>query len=141
VSRGHGKIQRFILERAPKERRNADAGVTVDRLVREYLDGGEPTVSLKVSFRAALRLLEREGLVRSFGSRAMRLWCVKAKPKPRYRGKPPPWETAKSKDRQQLAKVLGMVGSEHEGEQLTALRKADALRRKLGLSWSDLIKK
>lgn len=38
-----------------------------------------------------------------------------------------------------LAKIAGMFGSEHEGERAAAAAKADALVRKLGLTWQDLI--
>jgi hypothetical protein len=42
-------------------------------------------------------------------------------------------------DRNTLVKVLGMLGSDHDGEILNAARSAERLRRKLGVSWDDLI--
>jgi hypothetical protein len=42
-------------------------------------------------------------------------------------------------DRERLVKLLGMLGSEHEGERASAAKKADDLRKSLDLDWSDLI--
>jgi len=41
--------------------------------------------------------------------------------------------------RDTLVKMLGMLGSSHENEVLTAARAAEKQRRKLGLSWDQLI--
>jgi hypothetical protein len=38
-----------------------------------------------------------------------------------------------------LAKLLGMIGSHHDGEVLAAARKADQCIRQLGLTWGDVI--
>jgi hypothetical protein len=38
-----------------------------------------------------------------------------------------------------LAKVLGMLGSDHEGERAAAARRAEALRKKLGVAWDDIV--
>ena len=42
-------------------------------------------------------------------------------------------------DRERLAKLLGMLGSEHGGEVITAARHADALVRRTGLTWRDVV--
>ena len=42
-------------------------------------------------------------------------------------------------DLEKLARVLGMVGSDHDGEALNALRLADRMLRENGIGWSDLI--
>ena len=42
-------------------------------------------------------------------------------------------------DRERLAKVLGMLGSEHDGEVVIAARHADALVRRAGLTWHDVV--
>lgn len=42
-------------------------------------------------------------------------------------------------DRERLVKLLGLMGSDHDGECLNAARKAEKLRKKLGLTWDDLI--
>jgi hypothetical protein len=42
-------------------------------------------------------------------------------------------------NRERLAKLLGMLGSEHDGEVVTAARHADALVRRAGLTWPDVV--
>ena len=41
--------------------------------------------------------------------------------------------------RPRLVAVLGMLGSEHDGEALAAARMAERIRRDMGASWGDLI--
>ena len=41
--------------------------------------------------------------------------------------------------RQKLARLLGMLGSEHDGEALNAGRLADKLVRSAGLSWHEVL--
>lgn len=42
-------------------------------------------------------------------------------------------------DRQRLVGILGMLGSEHDGERANAARKAEQLRRKSGATWDELL--
>jgi hypothetical protein len=42
-------------------------------------------------------------------------------------------------DRERLAKLLGLLGSEHDGEVVAAARRADALVRGTGLTWRDVL--
>ena len=42
-------------------------------------------------------------------------------------------------DLDRLAKLLGMVGSVHDGEALTAARMADKLVRDAGMTWSQVV--
>ena len=42
-------------------------------------------------------------------------------------------------DRDRLAKLLGMLGSDHDGEVVSAGRHADALVRRAGLTWADVV--
>ena len=42
-------------------------------------------------------------------------------------------------DRQRLARVCGLLGSEHDGEALAAARQAEKIRKKLGLTWEELL--
>jgi len=54
-----------------------------------------------------------------------------------------PEETAASAvselDLKKLGRVIAMVGSNHEGEALTALRLADRMLRDAGMRWEDLL--
>lgn len=43
-------------------------------------------------------------------------------------------------ERARLAAILGMLGSAHDGERLAAARQAEAMRRKLGLSWDEVLR-
>jgi hypothetical protein len=42
-------------------------------------------------------------------------------------------------ERQRLAAILGMLGSEHQGERDAAALQAEAFRRKHGLTWAELL--
>jgi hypothetical protein len=47
--------------------------------------------------------------------------------------------TAASLDRQQLAKVLGLLGSRFDGEVVAAARMAERLRAEAGVSWAQIV--
>jgi hypothetical protein len=42
-------------------------------------------------------------------------------------------------DRARLARVLGMLGSRHDGEVLSAARLAEVQRARAGVSWAELL--
>ena len=42
-------------------------------------------------------------------------------------------------DRDRLARVLGMLGSAHDGEIIAAARQAERLRADAGLTWTDIV--
>jgi len=42
-------------------------------------------------------------------------------------------------DRERLAKLLGMLGSEHQGERDAAARQIEMMRQKLGGNWQDVL--
>src|SRR5438046_480259 len=42
-------------------------------------------------------------------------------------------------DRDRLAKLLGMLGSAHDGEALAAARQAERLRADAGLTWHEIV--
>src|SRR5260221_13111509 len=42
-------------------------------------------------------------------------------------------------DRDRLARVLGLLGSAHDGEVVSAGRAADTLVRRAGLTWPDIV--
>jgi hypothetical protein len=41
--------------------------------------------------------------------------------------------------RERLAAVLGMLGSDHDGEVLSAARTAERLRQQAGVTWHDIV--
>jgi hypothetical protein len=42
-------------------------------------------------------------------------------------------------DAERLAKVLGLLGSSHDGEVVAAARQAERIRSSLGLMWQDIV--
>lgn len=42
-------------------------------------------------------------------------------------------------DRRKLGRLLGMLGSQHDGEALTAARLAEALRCSAGVTWGEIV--
>jgi hypothetical protein len=42
-------------------------------------------------------------------------------------------------DRDHLAKILGMLGSAHDGEVIAAARQAERIRREAGATWRELL--
>jgi len=42
---------------------------------------------------------------------------------------------------ERLARIAGMLGSEHEGERATAARMASAMLKAMGLTWSEVIRR
>jgi ribosomal protein L40E len=42
-------------------------------------------------------------------------------------------------DRERIAKILGMLGSDHDGEALAAARRAETARVRLGVTWYELL--
>ena len=42
-------------------------------------------------------------------------------------------------DLQRLARVCGLFGSDHDGEALAAARQAEKIRKKLGVTWDELL--
>ena len=44
-----------------------------------------------------------------------------------------------SADRAKLARILGMLGSEHAGERASAALQAEAFRKRHGMTWEDML--
>jgi hypothetical protein len=42
-------------------------------------------------------------------------------------------------DLRRLAQVCGLLGSDHDGEALAAARQAEKIRKKLGVTWEELL--
>jgi hypothetical protein len=40
---------------------------------------------------------------------------------------------------QRLARVCGLLGSDHDGEALAAARQAEKIRKKIGVTWDELL--
>jgi hypothetical protein len=42
-------------------------------------------------------------------------------------------------DLRRLARVCGLLGSDHDGEALAAVRQAEKIRKKVGVTWEELL--
>jgi hypothetical protein len=42
-------------------------------------------------------------------------------------------------DKEKIALILGLLGSEHDGEVVAAARQAERLRQKIGTTWIELL--
>jgi len=42
-------------------------------------------------------------------------------------------------DRRRLARILGMLGSEHAGERASAALQAEAFRKRHGMTWEEML--
>ena len=107
-----------------------------------------------VSVRRALRSLERKGLARRIMRQSGRQAALCKSPKRKserigekdssrehgvnshlvLRDQCEPFGGASKR-----SAILGMMGSAHEGEILAAAHKAEALRRKLGKTWREIL--
>jgi hypothetical protein len=47
--------------------------------------------------------------------------------------------TGAALDRERLSKLLGMLGSSHDGEVVAAARQAERLRAEAGLTWGEIV--
>jgi DNA-binding MarR family transcriptional regulator len=158
MSRGHGRAQRLILERLT-DRWNFASARTI---AESFPSKGIPVAPAMIeTVRRALRALEREGLVCIYqpgASGTTKLWSLTAtqrKRAERERSQRKARERKSKRDdeilkampvrkpqpqRDMLVKILGMLGSDQDGEALSAARKAETLRVKLGLSWDAIVR-
>jgi hypothetical protein len=156
MSRGHGNAQRLILERLALRWNFASARAIAESFTPE---GSPVTPATIETVRRALRALEREGLVSIIhpgASGTTKLWSLTATQR-----KSAKRERARQKRRDEeyfskflmegpvrkpqpqrdtLVKILGMLGSDHDGEILSAARQAETLRAKLGLDWDQIVR-
>lgn len=94
------------------------------------------TAATYASTRRAVRKLYRDGYIRTAGrDRRGKFWSIVPEP-----GRKPHDGRMSAADRDRLVKLLGMLGSHYEGERAAAGLKAEQLRRRLGLSWEQLLK-
>lgn len=100
--------------------------------------------------------MERNGLVERYSSAEGRRpgsWRLRKKPRRQsskgrraedgraFRDDEAPMDIAPKRptDLSKLAMVLSMLGSEHEGEVLSAARRAEEIRRRLATTWDRLL--
>ncbi len=169
MEKAHGRIERAIVDHLHKGK-GLEAIPTPAELARAIFATAAPTTAQLVSVRRALRSLERKRLVerrrKGSGRRAGYWQLHKRARKPRERGREEQeqkedlgrererlhqWQSRlsdllgtsrspKPKDIATLAAILGMLGSAHDGEALSAARRAEEWRRQHGLTWRQILR-
>jgi hypothetical protein len=157
VSRGHGAVERAILENLAHNK-----CAIVEDLAKSVAGTAAPDFvvsdALRSSINRALRKLARSGLIYEYDRLGpTKYWALvankeKKRRRSREQARQERYEEAlreaqrraeaqrqKTDATAQLKKVLGMLGSDHDGEVLTAARQAEAIRRKLKLTWDELL--
>jgi hypothetical protein len=170
MSRGPGRIERGIIERLTACALYGQPGHDVKELALALYDPDltkaeerpgvyfsyPGAVAHEKSIRRALRRLEARGVVKRTHEWVRTCWVLTnppAKPKPKAKRQRssggsftgledlfPPRTILSAGDRERLAKILGMLGSKHEGERASAALMADELRRQYGVQWVDLLR-
>jgi hypothetical protein len=148
MSRGLGAVERFVLKFLVIWSWMPTSAIVLD-VARQR--GVQVSPSLEASVRRALAALVRKGLVRQGTNKAwrsiesekreeeyMREWR-RQNGRRRRRRERREEEAREQSPTRVLSKLLGMLGSDHDGEVLTAARKAEAERRRLGKTWGDLL--
>jgi hypothetical protein len=144
-----GKVEQAIMDSL---RRLRGYVLNPPELAKMVFEVKKPTVSQLVSVRRALRALHTAGLIeRTEDSQGRRAAFWKLKTANRRKAKHEQQEQEREEMRDQLRPkkpkgdlvrmiaILGMLGSAHDGEIASAGRKAEALRIKLGLTWSQIL--
>lgn len=158
MSRGLGRVQRMILECLSVEE-SASAEIIAKFVFHGELGKrGVPSQSMLVSVRRSLAgFLHLELVGRTF-DREMGVWkweSIETHRKRQKREKVRERASARARARRDkafkqreaeansgvylLAKILGMLGSDHDAEVLVAAHRAEDQRRKLGMTWSQLL--
>lgn len=123
MSRRLGHLeQEILLVLTPKSGRPP---ILSSSAIARDIFGARPSNSDLTSLRRALGTLRRKKLIHEG-------------PRLPWRGKT--WQRPAELDPKRLAKLLGMLGSAHQGEIVAAARAIEAERKRLGLSWTQILK-
>jgi hypothetical protein len=156
MSRGHGRVQQLILNALGYYYPDSVPVVWVAGQVVGRRGALNLTAAERSSINRALRNLQREGLIYASplgGSK--KKWALVKQPKGwKRRARKGSWRRywqdfqaaadsqgpgRKAPPRARLAKMLGMLGSAHAGERASAAQRAEEERKRLGLTWEDII--
>jgi hypothetical protein len=140
MSRGHGRVQQTILRMLKRHETGIGVGVLAMGVVGK---NRKLTASDRSSINRALRGLQREGLIHEVERRGSRkIWALSKRTrqqKEQFRQDLRPAQTKEQSKRAKLARILGMLGSTHSGERAAAAQKAEEERKRLGLTWEEII--
>jgi hypothetical protein len=158
MSRGLGYVQRTILEYLSTQQ-HASADAIVRHVYRRELGKKDtPSPAMSISVRRALAGLVKDEMAGRIFDYRLRVWHwlsienyrvfrkreesserTRARKESKKREASRLARIEESRGISVLAKILGMLGSEHDGEALTAARRAEDQRRKLGMTWAELL--
>ena len=102
-----------------------------------------PTPAMRASVRRALRSLHRRGIVSLVSTMYMLLEDAHASDRDTIDDitPPPKVHNEEREFRERLAKLLGMLGSDFQGERESAARRIEELRQRHGVSWAEIIER
>lgn len=148
MSRGPGHVERKLMAALSPGGFLWSSYATVSRIAARIYEVSEadPTPSQRVSVNRALRSLARKGAPIEwchFPDTGVIVWfhkeAVQNADEDRSSQTGRKQSGRRSTEKRRLAKILGMLGSEHDGEVLAAARQLEALRRKRGMTWGQMI--
>jgi len=157
VSRGLGIVERAVLaELVADFDCHGDHGLSPSEITWRVaaLAATIPSAALGASVRRAIGSLARKGLIERGCEHWQQGWHAVGI---EHEAGDDPWTdmfreiTAdlankglaaieRNENRERLAKLLGMLGSNHEGERANAAAQIERLRKHLGVSWEDLLR-
>jgi hypothetical protein len=166
MSRGQGNVQRAIMGcLSQKWPSMSTLNIAHFIFYDEIAEGDAPTLSMLASTRRALSSLQTAGLVIRLSlvddaGRSKIEWATVAR-RSQEQNKEEANARAGAKSRERshqrndarlrakrrssssgltlLSKILGMMGSSHDGEVLAAAKRAESYRAQLGISWEQII--
>jgi hypothetical protein len=162
MSRGLGVVERFVLDFLTN---SAVDGWDTPAIVLAVTNRRkmQPSASSEASVRRALASLLRKGLIfhtkdektgrkewkSGEGERKERERRARREAREAKAARKQAWREAQARARTKhverqssvrvLAKLLGLLGSEHDAEVLAAARKAEAERKRLGKTWQEIL--
>jgi hypothetical protein len=142
MSRGRGRVQNKIIEILTLLRSHRDGGETL-RLLAVGVFRRTDRSAIETTRQALNSLITRGDIVEVIEGRVKFYNLTSPAPKARRRRARTaallsPRNTIED-PRRVLAKILGMLGSDNEGEVLAAARSAERARTRLDRTWFDLL--
>ena len=130
-----------ILPYADDARSPKDYWTTHDLAAAIYAGGDAAKVrpAHKAAVGRVLYWLRRAGIVNHTARRSSGGSFFWFKTHPGALGGMPDAADPRQELRQRMAKILGMLGSDHAGERANAAKLVDDLRRESGLTWDQLL--
>lgn len=140
MSKGLGRIERQALDALRYH------GILTTHEIADTIAGhGQASRTLDASVRRACAGLRRKGVIDSLRAGRHMHWYIPDSGDRREGGGAGFADAAMRSsgiadaDRQRLVRLLGMLGSAHEGERANAASLLERERQRLGLTWEDIM--